>query len=180
VTLCDKPPAEPADVGRRGDVTHPHPRTGLMPAPLRIVQDSVLVVDDDESTRLLLASILAEAGHHVICAVDGEDALVRLRGPAPDLVILDLLLPGMSGWEVLEFMEERPRLSTIPIVILTAYGEDEEAPATRPVIHKPVDADLLCSMVAALLKQNTFPVEEPPSDLFPRSRHLASAPPRPR
>ncbi len=145
-----------------------------------LVQHSVLVVDDDESTRLLLESILTEAGHHVVCAVDGEDALVRLRGPAPDLMILDLLLPGMSGWDVLEFMEERPRLSTIPIVILTAYGEDEEPPPSRPVIHKPVDADLLCSMVAALLSQNSLAFEEPPSDLFPRARHLGSAPPRSR
>ncbi|MGD0529819.1 MAG: response regulator [Polyangiaceae bacterium] len=144
------------------------------------MQHSVLVIDDDESVRLLLESILTEAGHHVVCAADGEEALVRLRGPAPDLVILDLLLPGMSGWDVLEFMEERPRLSTIPIVILTAYGEDEEPPASRPVIHKPVDADLLCSMVATLLSQNTFSVEEPPSDLFPRSRHLAAPPLRPR
>jgi CheY-like chemotaxis protein len=143
----------------------------------------VLIVDDDESVRLLLADILVRDGYQVECAVDGAEAIRMLRGPAPDLMILDLLMPGTSGWDVLEFMGERPRLSTIPVVVLTAYGEGEEMPSGRPVIHKPVDADLLRRLLCELLEQSRaagVDAAEVPSDLLPRSRYPRStAPPKP-
>jgi two-component system, chemotaxis family, chemotaxis protein CheY len=143
----------------------------------------VLIVDDDESVRLLLAGILVHDGYQIECAVDGAEAIRMLRGPAPDLMILDLLMPGTSGWDVLEFMEERPRLSTVPVVVLTAYGEGEETPAGRHVIHKPVDADLLRRLLSELLEQSRaagVDAAEAPSDLLPRSRHhRTGAPPKP-
>jgi CheY-like chemotaxis protein len=142
---------------------------------------SVLVADDDESMRHIIADILTEAGNTVACATDGADAIHQLGGPAPDLMILDLLMPGTSGWDVLEFMEERPRLSTIPVVVLTAYGSSGEIPTGRPVIHKPVDPDLLLQLVEELLSQGDdarkFGAQEGPSDLLPRSRR--GLPPRP-
>jgi len=141
--------------------------------------ESVLVVDDDESVRLLLAEILRGAGYHVICASGGDEAIRMLRGPAPRLMILDLLMPGTSGWDVIDFLEERPRLVTIPVVVLTAYGDGENMPAGRPVIHKPVDGDLLCRMVDELVAQEHLAwrdADEAPSDLLPRSRSRRARP----
>jgi OmpR family response regulator RpaB len=112
---------------------------------------SVLVVDDDESMRLLLASELTRLGHHVACAADGDDAISTLRVTTPDLLILDLLMPGTTGWDVLEFVDESPRLSDMPVVVLTAFGDCEEAPAGCTVIHKPLEADLLGDLVDELL-----------------------------
>jgi CheY-like chemotaxis protein len=139
---------------------------------------AVLIVDDDESMRLLLAEILRAAGHRVACAGGGEEAIRMLRDQEPQLVILDLLMPGTSGWDVLEFLEDRPHLSTTPVVILTAYG-DTDTPPGRPVIHKPVDGDLLCQMVDELLAQDLAAgrgVGEAPKDLLPGPRRLARHP----
>jgi two-component system, chemotaxis family, chemotaxis protein CheY len=161
------------------------PRKSENTVPLHEVRRPrfVLIVDDDESVRLLLADILVRDGYQVECAVNGAEAIRMLRGPAPDLMILDLLMPGTSGWDVLEFMEERPRLSTIPVVVLTAFSEGEETPSGRPVIHKPVDADLLRRLLSELLEQSratSVDVAEVPSDLLPRPRHHRSgAPPKP-
>jgi CheY-like chemotaxis protein len=133
---------------------------------------NVMIVDDDESMRSLLEAILRREGYEVVSVAGGVQALDRLRdSPAPDLMLLDLMMPGMSGWQVLEALGESPRLAEVPVVVLTAFGNGDCAPAARPVIHKPVDADVLCGLVDELLSQrrrHTFSLEEPPSDLLPR------------
>jgi CheY-like chemotaxis protein len=132
----------------------------------------VLVVDDDESMRMTLEAILRRDGHQIVVAAGGEEALARMRGgPPPDLVLLDLLMPGMGGWDVIEAMGQSPGLAEVPVVVLTAFGEGEDLPPGRPVLHKPVDGDVLRGLVHELLAQRarlgSF-LEEPPSDLLPR------------
>ena len=95
-------------------------------------------------------------------------------------MVLDLLMPGVSGWDVLDFMEERPRLATVPVLILTAFEEGPEAPADRPVIHKPIDADLLRVLVDELLRQGHtahMPPDDGPGDLLPRAQRRRGPPP---
>jgi len=113
----------------------------------------VWVVDDDVSIRLLLSHVLTAAGHRVVCADNGDEALRLLERATPDLMIVDLLMPGTTGWDLLEFMREHPRLSAVPVIVLTACGEDGAMPFGRAVIHKPIDDDLLCGLVAELLSQ---------------------------
>jgi len=117
----------------------------------------LVVADDDESMRLLLARILESEGWRVACADGGAQAIEALRTGAPDLLILDLMMPGTSGWDVLAFMDGRPSLARVPVVVLTAFAErsdgawrDVGAPSRR-MIHKPVDADLLLRLVGGLL-----------------------------
>jgi DNA-binding response OmpR family regulator len=77
-------------------------------------------VDDEEFVRLLVAQILGRAGYELDFAADGDAALARLDARRPDLVILDLMMPGMNGWSVLERM--RKRRDAPPVIMLTAHG----------------------------------------------------------
>jgi len=80
----------------------------------------VLVVEDDEATRHLLRSIFASIGWEVREAENGNVAIERLTGPRPDLIMLDLLMPEMDGFEFLERLREFPDLGSVPVVVLTA------------------------------------------------------------
>ncbi len=89
--------------------------------PLRI-----LVVDDDRQIVRLLQSYLDKAGYSVLTAYDGENALRMIRHEFPDLVVLDLMLPGRDGWEITRALRADERLAAIPILMLTARVEDTD------------------------------------------------------
>jgi CheY-like chemotaxis protein len=131
----------------------------------------LLIVDDDESIRATLATLLQRDGHDVACAAGGREALQRMHDDPPDLVLLDVMMPGMGGWDVIAAMRESPRLAEIPVVVLTSLLDDANAPAGQPVLHKPVDDEILRAVVETLLAQRrglAFALQEPPSDLLPR------------
>ena len=111
----------------------------------------VLVVDDDEAVRIVAEVVLRADGHDVATAGDGETALGLLRNsPAPSIVLLDLMMPRLSGWDVLEAMAHRPQLADVPVLVLTGYDEVDGLPACCHVLHKPIDADLLRERVREL------------------------------
>ncbi|MEV0661842.1 response regulator [Actinomadura luteofluorescens] len=83
----------------------------------------VLVVDDDPTVAEVVARYLARDGHEVVCVADGRTALRRALDQPPDLVVLDLMLPGMDGLEVCRRLRET---STVPIVMLTALGAETD------------------------------------------------------
>lgn len=85
----------------------------------------VLVVDDDENARFLVEVVLQQAGYRVTHAVDGESGLVAFRELAPDLVVLDVRLPGMNGFEVCRELRSGPRGSNIPVVMITGHDDSE-------------------------------------------------------
>ena len=87
----------------------------------------ILVVDDDEDFRETLAEVLAEAGYPVQQAGDGEAALKKVAEEAPGIVLLDLKMPVLDGWGVMERMRAEPRSAAVPILILSAYGFEWEA-----------------------------------------------------
>jgi CheY-like chemotaxis protein len=114
----------------------------------------VLVVDDDECSRATLDAILRRDGIDVVAASGGNEALACMRdGPPPDVVLLDLLMPGMNGRDVIEAMSNSPRLAEVPVVVLTAFGEGDDLPPGRSVLHKPVDGDVLRGLVNELLAE---------------------------
>ena len=107
---------------RRRDRRRPAPRgAGMTPGQY------ILVVDDDDDFRTALCEVLAQAGYPVAQAASGEDALVRLDEETPGLVLLDLKMPGIDGWGVIERMRAEPRWAAIPVLILSAYGYEWEA-----------------------------------------------------
>ncbi len=87
------------------------------------IQGSVLVVDDSETNRDLLARTLQRQGHSVALAETGQQALVMLAEQAPDLVLLDIMMPGMSGYEVLQRLKSHPSWRYIPVIMISALGE---------------------------------------------------------
>ena len=85
----------------------------------------VLVVDDDEGTRVLLRQILHFSGYQVATAADGGDALRQLRdGVQPCLILLDLMMPRMDGWEFLALQHKDADLAGIPVVVLSGLNDD--------------------------------------------------------
>ncbi len=87
----------------------------------------ILVVDDDDDFREALSEVLAEAGYPVQQAENGEVALSRAEDEQPGIVLLDLKMPVLDGWGVMERMRGDPRSAAVPILILSAYGFEWEA-----------------------------------------------------
>jgi len=86
----------------------------------------VLVVDDDKEVVRLMRAYLEQAGYEVLVAYEGETAVHTLRREKPDLVLLDLMLPRLDGWEITRIMRSDVNLAAIPIIMLTARIEDTE------------------------------------------------------
>ncbi len=83
----------------------------------------VLVVDDSQLVRELVRTLLERAGHEVVEAVDGADGLRRLYAERPDLVVLDVSMPDVDGWEALKRLRE---LSDVPVLMFSAFGGETE------------------------------------------------------
>ena len=86
----------------------------------------ILIVEDDKFLRELIIRKLSEEEFDVVEAVDGEDGIKKIKEEKPDLVLLDLILPGIDGFEVLSKMKENSSLSSIPVIILSNLGQRED------------------------------------------------------
>ena len=103
----------------------------------------VLVVEDDIDNRRIVVKVLSVEGYHVMEAADGVEALARVREEAPDLILMDLALPNMDGWEATRQLKADPATRSIPVVALTAFamrGDEELARAAGcdDYLPKPV------------------------------------------
>jgi CheY-like chemotaxis protein len=113
---------------------------------------SILIVDDEEETRVLLRTILERAGYIVLEASNGREALERLAVVEPSLILLDLEMPVMSGWDFLGIVNCHRRLSRIPILVISAWldrGALGRASISR--LAKPIKARELLTKVAEIL-----------------------------
>ncbi|MEX0925746.1 MAG: response regulator [Dehalococcoidia bacterium] len=104
----------------------------------------VLIVDDDDSNRLLLRDLLGSDGHTVMEATSGEEALARLNDSATDLVLLDLMMPGMDGFEACRRIKGNSQTMHLPVLVITALNERKDKIAgmragANDFITKPVD-----------------------------------------
>ena len=87
---------------------------------------TILIVEDDKFLRELISRKLSGEGFDALEAVDGEEGIKKIKEEKPDLVLLDLILPGIDGFEVLARLREDPEISSIPVIILSNLGQREE------------------------------------------------------
>jgi len=115
----------------------------------------VLIVDDDSALRRLLRAALTARGYDVVEATDGQEGLLAMEKEDPDLVLLDIAMPKMTGWEVLEALRERPELEKIPIVVISALGDEVRARGlgALAVLVKPFMMDRLYETVRSALRE---------------------------
>ena len=115
---------------------------------------TVLVVDDQPSLRLLLATFLEDVGYRVSGAAHGRDALTYLHQSheLPGLILLDIAMPVMSGWEFLSAQQRNRRIAAIPVVVMTALADmthEGVFPAVVAYLYKPLDLRRLSEVIAA-------------------------------
>jgi two-component system, OmpR family, phosphate regulon response regulator PhoB len=136
---------------------------GLTEKPARIVATSsatprILVVEDEETLSVLLSYNLESEGFVVECVERGDEADIRLQESPPDLVILDWMLPGVSGLEICRRMRARQATRSLPVIMLTARGEEAErvrglSTGADDYIVKPFSVPELIARVRALLRR---------------------------
>jgi chemosensory pili system protein ChpA (sensor histidine kinase/response regulator) len=127
------------------------------------LNQQILVVDDDDAIRALLQTVLRRRGFRVDAARNGVDALEQLAARAYALVVLDLMMPRMSGYDVLDHLSERPATARPRVLVLTA---SLAARAYSPelvigTVHKPFDIELLLDIVAGFLSAGNEQTEPP-------------------
>lgn len=122
---------------------------------------TILVVDDSEDMRVLLYELLHEEEYTVLLAESGQEALDKATLHHPDLILMDMSLPGMSGWEAVKRLRQLAEFHTTPIIAVTAHtakGDAERSLAAGCTSHvdKPFDILTLLEQIEGLLTTNSI------------------------
>ncbi len=132
-----------------------------------MAKEKILIVDDEEDILELLRYNLAREGYQIEAAESGEKTLKKVRTDPPELIVLDLMLPGIDGLEVAKTLKNDPKTQDIPIIMLTAKGEEADVVAGLELgaddyITKPFSPRVLLARVRAVLRRKS---QEPVADM---------------
>lgn len=119
----------------------------------------ILAVDDEPNIRLLVEMALGERGYEVMSVPDGRECMIAVEKEVPDLILLDLFMPGMSGIEVVSHLRLLPATRDVPILIITGSVEAEELPVLNMVqgyLTKPFKLASLVTAVEQVLAGKPF------------------------
>jgi two-component system alkaline phosphatase synthesis response regulator PhoP len=130
-----------------------------------MAKERILVVDDEEDILELVRYNLAKDGYTLTCVASGEDALRAVEDEQPDLIVLDLMLPGVDGLEVCRRLRADPRRASIPIIMLTAKSEEADIVTGLELgaddyLTKPFSPRVLLARVRAVLRRGSMPVAD--------------------
>jgi two-component system phosphate regulon response regulator PhoB len=143
----------------------------------------ILIVDDEEDILELLSYNLTKAGYHVLTATTGEEAIDKAVKNLPSLALLDILLPGLSGFETLNQLRSDSRTANIPIVMVSAKGDEEDiikglTMGADDYITKPFSVKVMLARVKAALRRVSSPIKGVKIEIdgltLDRERHEAS------
>ncbi|MEW6530323.1 MAG: response regulator transcription factor [Thermodesulfobacteriota bacterium] len=146
-----------------------------------MAKEKILVVDDEEDILELVRYNLTKEGYQVTCAATGEKGLRSAKADRPDLVLLDLMLPGMDGLDVCRELKANPDTSRVPIVMITAKGEDADIVTGLELgaddyITKPFSPRVLLARVKVVLRRRR--TEEPEDQTVVRIHGIVINPSR--
>ncbi|HDQ04131.1 MAG TPA: response regulator [Deltaproteobacteria bacterium] len=121
------------------------------------MQETILAIDDEKMNREFYCGLLQDKGYDVLKAENGEDALDILRKESVDLVLLDVMMPGISGFDVLKSIRENKKLQSLPVIIITGLADKENRLkglqlGADDFITKPFDVDELLVKVSSQIK----------------------------
>ncbi len=123
---------------------------------------TVLLVEDNEDNRIVYSTILRHFGYHVTEALNGEEGIAKARAERPDLILMDISIPIIDGWEATQVLKHDPATQNIPIIALTAHAmADDREKALQAGCNdydtKPVELARLLAKIEALLGQQLAP-----------------------
>lgn len=116
----------------------------------------ILVVDDSPTERFFLAEVLTRGGYAVVTAESGPEALAKIRTERPSLVVMDVVMPGESGFQVVRTLTRDPETQAIPVILCTSKSAETDRiwglrQGARVYLTKPVDAEELLAKIAGLV-----------------------------
>jgi twitching motility two-component system response regulator PilH len=116
----------------------------------------ILVVDDSPTERFFLTDLLKRSGYGVLTAENGEDALSKIRLERPSLVVMDVVMPGSSGFQVTRALNRDPETQSIPVILCTSKSTETDRiwglrQGARDYVTKPIDAEVLLAKIAELV-----------------------------
>ena len=128
-------------------------------------KEKILVVDDEEDILELIRHNLAREGYQVICVATGEKAVEKARSEKPDLIVLDLMLPGIDGLQVARNLKDDAGTRSIPIIMLTAKGEEADIVTGLELgaddyITKPFSPRVLIARIRAVLRRQDKKIKD--------------------
>lgn len=116
----------------------------------------ILIVDDDRSITTMLEGLLSAAGYTVLVAYDGLDAMVQVKKNLPDVIILDVMMPEINGYDVCSNLKFDEKYKHIPIIVLTAREQELDQRIAKfmgiDYMHKPIDRKILLEKIQNTLK----------------------------
>jgi two-component system alkaline phosphatase synthesis response regulator PhoP len=130
-----------------------------------MAQASILVVDDEPDLLELVYYNLTRAGYEVVCVKSGEEAFMHIRTRPPDLIVLDLMLPGIDGLEMCKRLRQDPQTVMVPIVMLTARSEEADIVTGLELgaddyLTKPFSPRVLLARVKAVLRRKSHETDD--------------------
>ncbi len=127
-----------------------------------MAKENVLVIEDDEDIQELVSYNLTKEGYQTTCVGTGEEGLKTVKSKLPNLVVLDLMLPGIDGLEICKLIKADPKTQHIPIVMLTAKGEESDVVTglelgAEDYITKPFSPKVLVARIRTILRRKSKP-----------------------
>jgi len=117
--------------------------------------NKILIVDDSPTERLYLTDILVKNGFAVSTAVNGDEAIARIRAERPELILMDVVMPGANGFQVTRAIARDPELAGVPVIICSSKNQETDRiwgmrQGAKDYLVKPVDPERLLASIAAL------------------------------